>query len=226
MTTSDEDPVRNHRRQQSLLAGLSLFALLLAIAPRQERALFITEAVGLKAFTAAVPPIDYASLARLPDLVDSIGPRGFFARTPRRPGGGVPGLTAPDDDFTPAAPFTPDVEPAAPVGQGPVVQNAAVPAFPGAGNNFPFQPVGLTPSTASPVAPNTTTAVTPTPIETPTPAPTAAPTPAPTAAPTDTPTPVTPAVPEPATWATMILGFLTVGVFLRRQRRGRVARAT
>lgn len=217
MTTSDLDLLRNHRRQRSLLTGLSLVALMLAIAPRQERALFITDATGLKGFVASVPPIDYASLARLtrlPSLFDDVGPRGFFARTPARPTGSVPGLATPGDDVTtPAAPFVPSGEPLG-EGAGPALQDAAVPAFPaGPGGGFPFTPIGLSPPGISPAAPVDTAVTPPTPVATDTPVVT------PTPVATSTPTPgITPAVPEPTTWALMIFGFFLAGGLLRRRR--------
>lgn len=231
MTTSDQDPLHNHRRQRALVTGLSLLCLVLAIAPRQERALFITDAVGLKAFVATVPPIDYASLARLPslvDLVNNVGPRGFFARTPRRPSG-VPGSPSPDDVTTSAAPFTPTDQPLG-TGTGLALQDAAFPAFPDTpGGGFPFLPASLSPPASSPGAPID---VTPLPAANPTPTPGGTPPPTTPVAiqtpttPVVTPTTpdVTPAVPEPGTWSLMIFGFLTAGCMLRRVRsRGRPA---
>lgn len=206
---------KNHRHQQLLVLGISLTALLLALAPRQERSLFITQGTGLKAFGAALPPVDFANFVRFPiDYPGDALRRAFFVRTPGPTGpGGVGG----DDGLAPAGPtgggggFVPDT-PAAPAGDGPGFQPAAFTGGEPGGGGFPFSPPTLGAPGASPAGP---TAVPPTDGTPP-----ATVTPPVVAPPVDVapPVPVVPAVPEPGTWLMMIVGFLGVGAALRRDR--------
>lgn len=203
MARFDEVYRTNHRLQQSLVLGVSAFGLLLSAAPRQERALFITDGTGIRAFgvNLPLPPFD---LSRTPSyLVDGFLPRAFFARAPRGPGGpGVPGNAA-DPAGNPAAPF---FAPAAGAGPGPGLLGGVPDVTnPGGGNAFPFTPPSLSPTTSSPAAPNETVDAPVVPV------------------PTDTATPVptVPAVPEPTTWLMMLIGFLVVGSAIRLRGAGR-----
>lgn len=191
MATVDEAYGVNHRHQKWMVAGISAVALLLALAPRQERALFIIDGPQVRAFGVTLPPINLAQIL-LPFYEGGggspriFGPlRSFLART------GVPGLPG----ATPGAPGAPFAPPAAVAPQGPGFPFGAPPIAPAAGpgitNPFPFPGGTLTPPTANPVAPITDVPVVP---------------------------PVTPAIPEPATWAMMIAGFLLAGLGLRRRR--------
>lgn len=201
MSSSDDAYGVNHRRQQRLVAGTSALALLFAIAPRQERALFIVDAPPLSAFGAALPPINLARILNpLYDGGDIARPRvfaplrAFLARNvPGLPGVGGPDGAGPGIPFV--APGAPPVGIVPPFGAAPL----ALTPLPGVGG-FPFPGASLTPPTSSPVAPGTPGT--------------------PTTPGTETPTVpgVTPAVPEPATWATMITGFLLAGAMLRRRR--------
>ncbi|WP_174284549.1 PEPxxWA-CTERM sorting domain-containing protein [Sphingomonas bacterium] len=204
MARFDEEYLGNHRRQQSLMFVMSMLALLLAVAPRQERALFITQGVGLKAFGATLPPVNLASLIASPDGSGGNDvPSAFFARTPARPAGRSPFNDNPvgTPGFTPAA-DTPLVDggQASPLVPSPSAQTIAYTGG-GGGGGLPFLPVSFTPPSATPVAPVTATA-TPTPAATPV-----------TTA-TPTPTPVV-ATPEPATWLMMIVGFFMIGSAIR-----------
>ena len=206
MARFDEEYLGNHRRQQSLMFVMSMLGLLLAVAPRQERALFITQGVGLKAFGATLPPVNLASLVASPDGSGGNDvPSAFFARTPARPVGRSPFNDSPvgTPGLTPAA-DTPLVDggQASPVASGPTAQTASTGGGGGGGGGgLPFLPVSFTPPSATPVAP-VTAAATPTPAATPV-----------TTA-TPTPTPVA-ATPEPATWLMMIVGFFMIGSAIR-----------
>ncbi|WP_375396517.1 PEPxxWA-CTERM sorting domain-containing protein [uncultured Sphingomonas sp.] len=206
MASIEDTYVNNHRRQHFMTLGVSLVFLLLAAAPRQERALFVTDSRGVKAFSANVSAIDFSSITRLPtDYLGGGRPtRAFFARTPGRPA--APGII----DDVPAvggaagAPFTPaavDATPADGTG-GPTVIAASAPVD--GGGTFPFSPPALTPPSVSPAAPGLVAAATPIPAPS---------SPAVTATPT---VPIAPAVPEPATWLMLIIGLAIVGAVLRR----------
>ena len=228
MPQFEEQYVGNHRRQQSLVLAVSLIGLLLAIAPRQERALFITQANGLTAFGAAFPPITIASLIPGPGGFNSGDtPSAFFAGVPGRPAGTSPFGEAPAG--TPGGGGSGGESPvgnggpAAPLGDAPAFQPAAGPGGSGGGGGgLPFSPASASPPASSPVVP--AAVGTPTPADTPTPAPTASSTPTtpgdnpttPVVTPTTTPTPV-PAVPEPATWLMLLAGFVGIGLVLRRR---------
>ncbi len=217
MADFDETYRQNHRHQQFLVLGVALLGLCLSIVPRQERALFITQGTGIKAFgvNLPLPPFNLATFLYPPqDLVDDFLPRAFFARTPR-PGapGGRP--EAPGADLVPgggnAAPFTPaDAAPDA-VGGVPDTLTPATPGGGGGGSPFPFTPPFLGGTPASPGAPR----IPPAPPGTTPGAPGT--TPGTPGTSTDTPVPTVPAVPEPAAWVMMLTGFLGVGAALRRR---------
>lgn len=211
MATFDDAYGQNHKQQGRLVLGLSALFLLFAVAPRQERALFIIEQPDIKAFGATLPPFTFGDLLPLyGDLFSGGIPRAFFARTPFGPGtpggpGDVAGPFGPGPALgggAPGAPFTP----AAPQGPAGFFSPIGSPAG-GPGGSFPFTSPSLAVPTASPVA-GVTPDVTP-PVVTPTPTPEVTPTP--------TPPVVVPGVPEPTTWATMIVGFLLAGAALRRR---------
>jgi hypothetical protein len=194
--------IDNHRRQRMIAVGISGVALLLSLAPRNERSLFITPG-DIKAFSAVLPndggrffPISY--------LVD--GTPSYFA-SPRssRPAFGPaaaapPGVIAPEPGFAGAG--GPDDSPAAP-------SSGSLPADSAGGSGFPFSPPGIGGSPSSPAAsvgqPGTTTGGT-------TPGTTTGGT-----TPGTTSGGIVPAVPEPATWAMLIFGFLFAGTMLRRR---------
>jgi hypothetical protein len=198
--------IDNHRRQRMIAVGISGFALLLSLAPRNERSLFITQG-DIKAFSAAIPndggrffPISY--------LVG--GSPSYFA-SPRssRPAFGPaaaapPGVIAPEPGF--AGSGGPDDSPAA-------ASSNSLPAdSSGGGSGFPFTPPGIGGAPTSPAAsvgqPGTTTGGT-------------------TTGGTGTTTGgtttggttggIVPAVPEPKTWSMLIVGFLFAGAALRRR---------
>lgn len=202
--------VRNHRYQQFMIVGGVVLALVVSVAPRNERALFITGSnVGPKAFAAiAPPPVAFNG------LFDDSGPFGgprYRVGAQRR--GSTRGGAAPDG-FVSSSPvvgpagFAPgDVLPASddpqplqlasldPTGRGisggPLAGSGPTSFGPGATSAGPGSAVNPT----DPVAPGG-------------------------GAVPGTPTvPVTPVgpVPEPASWAMMILGFFAMGTVLRRR---------
>lgn len=207
----------NHRNQRRLLLVGSLVILLVAIAPRHERALFVTP-IGAKALAAIVQP---PAATNIPALVlDEPRPGAFVARVPRgapRPPAGfgavpdAPAAPPSQPGFT-TLPGTGDSAGGAPgsftrLAQGPL------------GSGFPFGPAGLTPGQSSPAAPSdssggssstggssTSTGGTTS-----------------TGGGTTTSSSggeVIPAVPEPATWLTMMMGTFALGAMLRRRRNG------
>ncbi|MGU3390536.1 PEPxxWA-CTERM sorting domain-containing protein [Sphingomonas sp. M1A8_2b] len=199
---------RNHRNQQYMIIGGMMLALVGSLAPRNERALFVTGSRPTpKAFAAIAPPVAFNGLFN--DLARYV-PRGLRINTPRR--GPRPGSVAPDA-FARA-------DPAA-------VTSGAIP--PTSGESAPVQlalldPTGISPAgrgiTGAPLAgagpasfgPGATGAGAATPAN-----PTTPTTPA---AGGETTTPVIPVgpVPEPATWAMMVAGFFGLGALLRRNR--------
>lgn len=215
----------NHRNQRRLLLVGSLVILLVAIAPRHERALFVTP-IGAKALAAIVQP---PAATNIPALVlDEPRPGAFVARVPRgapRPPAGfgavpdAPAAPPSQPGFT-TLPGTGDSAGGAP---GSFTRLAQGPQGP-LGSGFPFGPAGLTPGQSSPAAPSdssggssstggssTSTGGTTS-----------------TGGGTTTSSSggeVIPAVPEPATWLTMILGFGLAGVALRRRLRSPVSSA-
>lgn len=208
MATQANFVVDNHRRQRMIAVGISGFALLLSLAPRNERSLFITPG-DVKAFSAAIPndggrffPISY--------LVD--GSPSYFA-SPRssRPAFGPasaapPGVIAPEPAF--AGSGGPDDSPA-------TATSSSLPADSSGGTGFPFTPPGIGGNPSSPAAsvgqPGTTTGGTTTGGTTP------GTTTGGTTTGGTTSGGIVPAVPEPATWSMLIVGFLFAGAALRRR---------
>lgn len=187
----------NHRRQRMIAVGLSGVALLLSLAPRNERSLFITPG-DIKAFSATIPndggrffPVSY--------LVG--GSPSYFASPPSsRPAFGPaaaapPGVISPDPGF--AGTGGPDDSPAS-------ISSNSLPADSSGGSGFPFTPPGIGGSPSSPAVgagqPGTTSGGTTTGGTTP----------------GSTSGGVVPAVPEPATWSMLMFGFLFAGAALRR----------
>lgn len=136
-------------------------------------------------------PPKQRQLASLPHKPLIPGERMLSTVRERAPDGWAPptiDLPSPQFGFVPDLPVATTPSSLAPVPSG----------NPGIVNPPPIFPGG-------PSGPNTPTVPVPEPGATPTPTP--------------TPTPVTPvpAVPEPATWATMLVGFMVIGVALRRR---------
>jgi hypothetical protein len=196
--------IDNHRRQRMIALGLSGVALVLSLAPRNERALFITPG-DIKAFSAVVPtdvpgffPINFM-VNRTPSAFAS--PRSF------RPAVGPaaaapPGVIAPDPAFSGIG--GPDDGPA-------TISSNSLPADSAGGSAFPFTPPGISAPPTSPSVPiqtSTTTGGTTTGGTT---------TGGTTTGGTTTSTSggIVPAVPEPATWSMLIIGFLFAGAALR-----------
>lgn len=216
-----------------MVLSAALIGLLIALAPHNERAIFITQPLP-RAFGAVPLAPTGPTLDGLFGLDPRPGALRQFARVLQggRPPAGIPGVpTGPGgvggpetpDATTPPAPFTPGAEtlpqlaaldPAGGMG-GPFVPS---PFGPGA-SSTPVGPTELEPPIVEPT-PEPTPTVTPTPEPTPTVTPTPEPTPTVTPTPEPTPTPV-PAVPEPLTWLLMIGGFFGVGGVLRWRRRDR-----
>lgn len=202
MADFKEAYIENHRRQQLMVLGVSFVFLLLAAAPRQERVLFITDGLGIKAFGAnlAPPEIDDAVRYSMEFPPFDVPRKAYFVRTPRRP---TTGAASPFGPLTPTGPnaFAPaaSAEPEAPAGApGDVVAPVAtIPPGPG----FPFAPPSFGPPPSSVAAPVPT--ATP-PVTTPTP-------------PATSPV-IVPGVPEPSAWLMLIGGFAVIGLALRRRR--------
>lgn len=243
---------RNHRRQLGMVGGASALALVLALAPHNERAIFITQPLPAAFGAVPLPAIP------TPNEITSIqfGPRtarrlaNAFRGTP--PVGSIPGIL-PTGGPGGVGPATPDA--VTPPYAEPFAPGETLPGVGGGGGNpfggspfvgSPFgadpssSPVGPlvtpTPTPTSAPTPTPTSSPTPTPTGTPTPTPTGTPTPTPTGTPTPTPTstptptptdtpttPVIPAVPEPMTWLLMMAGFFVAGSALRHNRRGQSA---
>lgn len=185
----------NHRRQLRIAAAGAVATLALAFIPQNARALFVVRDSGITALTAAIAP-DVPNMGRyLVTVIGAVRPGdlGPAAFAPRLPG--APFGTVPDSPFGSVAPIGP-ATPFGPEDFGPLAAFAPGPDFGplslgSPGGFLPTSPLAFGPVGTSPVAPLA-----------------------------DTPVgPVVPAVPEPASWATMILGFLGVGLALRRRRR-------
>jgi hypothetical protein len=194
----------NHRRQRAIAIGISGAALLLSLAPRNERALFITPG-DIKAFSAAVPddgpgffPINYL-----------VGPTPSAFASPRssRPALG-PAAAAPAGVIAPEPGFFgtggPDDSPTA-------ISSNSLPADSSGGSGFPFTPPGIGAPPSSPAAsvgqPGTTTGGSTG----------GGATSGGTTSGGSTSGGIVPAVPEPATWSMLIVGFLFAGAALRRR---------
>ena len=201
--------VRNHRHQQYMIVGGIMLSLLVSLAPRSERALFVTgNRTAPKAFAAIAPPAAFNGIF---DDSSRALPRGYRLNTPRR---GARRRGAAPGDFTPVD--TAGVTPgglSATSGQAPVQvalldPSAVGPAgFGSAGRSATGAPLaGAGPATFGPGATATGPATPGAPV---------------TPGNGGTTTPVVPvgAVPEPATWATMLLGFFGMGALLRRRSR-------
>ncbi|WP_162987149.1 PEPxxWA-CTERM sorting domain-containing protein [Sphingomonas paeninsulae] len=202
MATQANFVIDNHRRQRMIALGLSGVALVLSLAPRNERALFITPG-DIKAFSAAVPT-DVPGFFPINFIVDRT-PSAFASPRSSNPAFGPaaaapPGVIAPDPAF--AGIGAPDNAPAA-------ISSNSLPADSSGGSGFPFSPPGINPLATGPSAPigqtssttgGTTTGGT-------------------TTGGTNTSTSggIVPAVPEPATWSMLIVGFLFAGATLRRR---------
>ena len=193
--------VRNHRDQQYMIVGGMMLALVVSLAPRNERALFVTGGRPAPTAFAAIapPPVAFNG------LFDDSGPfrrTNFRIGTPRR--GAGPGVAGPDG-FTPADPAGVTPGGGSPVGVGsPPVQLASLdPGGPGI-TGAPL--AGSGPVTSGPGAASA--------------GPASGGTPGGGGAGPGTPTtPVTPVgpVPEPAAWVMMIVGFFGLGAMLRRR---------
>lgn len=204
MTNIESIYSSNHTDQQTLLLSFSVVFLLLTAVPRQERVLFVNDGSGLKAFGAQLPPYqnqDYTDF--LPGFLRPFAPRSFFARTPRSAGFGA--VSTPPDAAVAGSPFSaPDASLAAPGDTAPPAAFApgttplSTGPGSGGGNAFPFAPPSLGVPGSSPAVPVTSILAAP---------------------------PVVAAVPEPATWSMLIVGFLSVGMVLRRRSNRRKAPA-
>lgn len=208
MSTQTNFVIDNHRRQRMIVVGVSGIALLLSLAPRNERALFITPG-DVKAFSAALPD-DGGRFFPISYLVDR-SPSYFASPRGSRPAFGPaaaapPGVIAPDPTF--AGSGGPDDSPAA-------ATSSSLPADSSGGSGFPFTPPGTGAPPSSPGVsagqPGTTTGGTTTGGTTTGGTTTGGTTPGGSTG------GIVPAVPEPATWAMMIFGFLFAGAALRRQ---------
>jgi hypothetical protein len=199
----------------SAVVACSGLLLLIGVAPRSERALFLKDDSGVpaKAFSAVVPPLDATRSQLERSLLNAIGSRNsrsgegqtsparrqFLASNQSLLPGSLSGLLS----------------------TGPTAGAAPAPGEAAPPSGVPSAPTGgQSPTTTTPTTPTTTTPTTTT-------SPPAAPgLPAPTGgAPSggtsdpggsDPGTPVS-AVPEPATWAMMLLGFLAIGFMTRRR---------
>lgn len=203
MTSLANIYARNHREQQYMIVGGVVLALVISLAPRSERALFVTgNRTAPKAFAAIAPPAAFNGVF---DETARAIPRAYRLNTRRGPGRG--GVTP--GNFTPAdTAAAPPGELSAAFGQDPVqVARLDPTAFGPAGRSATSAPLaGAGPATFGPGATATGPAG-----------------PGNPATPGDggTTTPVVPvgAVPEPATWAMMVLGFFGMGTLLRRRHR-------
>jgi len=187
---------RNYRNQQRMVGGLVIGLLLMAMAPRNERAMFfVAPAPGAQVFAAIVPPIGY-----LP--VDAFGDGSSVRRLARDPfarqtgSGGTP-FGAPQGPGGAGGPSEQNVIPS---GEGaPSAVPAAFDSAPGGlrtpqgpllGGSSPAAPLDQTGGGGSSSS---------------------------SGGAGDGGVPVGP-VPEPATWTMLIAGFLIAGVALRRRR--------
>lgn len=201
--------VRNHRNQQYMIVGAMMVALLGSLAPRYERALFVTGGrVQPTAFAAiAPPPVAFNGL-----FADAAGPyaplRAARGGVPR----GVERTGAVPDGLDPAAPANYVPGDASPVGgDAPLTQLAALdPSRSGivGGPLAGSGPLSFGPGAAASGAPGN-------------PATPDSPTTPGGGTGGNTTVPVEPVgpVPEPSTWITMLIGFFGLGALLRRSRR-------
>ena len=210
MTTSSPAPFYRERRVQLLVAGgLIMIVALTAFAPHHERALFIDENGGVKAFGAiALPPPVVGTLRRFGFVGGDVLARVFAPALPAR-GRRIAGGDAPAaDEFIAALappttlPMTGDAGALAGPEEGrsfriaspglpgnPSIGGLAPGGGTGVGGGVPTaEPTsGVNPNpdaTPSPIA-----SPTPSPIATPTPSPSTSPTPAPSTVPADAPAP-------------------------------------
>lgn len=191
METAPTPIISNHRRQLRIAFAASVATLLLAFAPRHERALFVVHDPGIAALTAVVPPLLGPDVGRyLLTIVDPRNRRGFVPRLAKT----LVGPLVPENPFVPEA----MADPAEPnFGAAP----AYAAALPNSGSYNPLSlgdPGGFLPTTPLSFGPFTTSPV----------------------GQIDPGTPIVPVpgVPEPSTWLTMIIGFLGVGLVLRNRR--------
>jgi hypothetical protein len=200
---------RNHRDQQYMLVGGMALALIGSLAPRNERALFVTGAdTAPKAFAAIAPPP--AAFSGLFDIATPFRPRAYQIGIPRRRssrGGGVPdGLT----NVRPAGATPGDVSPVSSTSSPTQLASLdptgfGLPGGPLAGSGpLSFGPGATAAGPGAPVVPTDPSA----------------PGGGGSAGPGIPGNPVTPvgAVPEPSTWAMLLLGFFGLGTLFRRGR--------
>jgi hypothetical protein len=204
MTTSSPAPFYRERRVQLLVAGgLIMIVALTAFAPHHERALFIDENGGAKAFGAiALPPPVVGTLRRFGFVGGDVLARVFAPALPARERRIAGGDALAADEFIAAL---------APPTTLPMTADAGALAGPEEGRSFriaspglPGNPSigGLAPGGGTGVGGGVPTAE-PTPVANPapaaTPSPIASPTPSPGPVATPTPSPSTSPTPAPST---------------------------
>ena len=97
MISLSELYVRNHRQQQYLIVGGIMLALVASLAPRSERALFVTgNRATPKAFAAIAPPAAFNGL--FDETARGTPPPLYRLNAPRR---GPGGRGTPPSDFAP-----------------------------------------------------------------------------------------------------------------------------